>query len=387
MKIMKKQKKYLSYDQHQLKHLSDVLCDDIEGLLAALNITEYKMFDKMIAMSCPIHGGDNDTAFNLYYQGDSYRGNWKCRTHHCEEIFKSSIIGFIRGCLSANNDWSSEQDPTVSFYDALKFAIDFSKQDLQNIKISNKNKEKHNFVHTINQIKNSDKPLVSDTVPRASVIKLLNIPSNYFLSRGFSKEILIKYDVGDCTDPRKEMYGRAVVPVYNDSGTGMVGCTGRSIYNKCEKCSSFHTGTCPASDDQWKHSKWKHNKNFKTQDCLYNYWFAKDHISKSGTVILVESPGNVWRLEESGVHNSVAVFGSSLHYKQKLLLDISGAMNIVTIMDNDEAGRIAASNIFKQCNKTYNVYNIEISSSDIAEMSIENIKSEIIPQIQRHIPS
>ena len=385
MKTMKKHKKYLSYDQHQLKHLSDVLCDDIENLLAALNITEYKIFDKMIAMSCPIHGGDNDTAFNLYYQGDSYRGNWKCRTHHCEEVFKSSIIGFIRGCLSANQGWSSSKDTPVSFYDALKFAVDFSKQDLQNIKMSNQNKEKHTFIHTINHIKNPEKSTTLETVPRSSVIKLLNIPSPYFLSRGFTKEILTKYDVGDCKDSKKEMYNRAVVPVYDDSAENMVGCTGRSIYDKCSVCSSFHTGNCPSSDDLWKYSKWKHNKNFKTQDCLYNYWFAKDHIRKSGTVILVESPGNVWRLEESGIHNAVGIFGSSLHYKQKLLLDISGAMNIITIMDNDEAGRTAALNILKQCNKTYNVYNIEISSSDIAEISIDNIRSEIIPQIQRHI--
>ena len=50
--------------------------------------------------------------------------------------------------------------------------------------------------------------------------------------------------------------------------------------------------------------------------------FAKEFIKESGIVILVESPGNVWRLEEAGVHNSVAIFGSSLADRQKMILDI-----------------------------------------------------------------
>ena len=97
--ITMKATKSNSYDQHKLKILSDSLCDNIEELLEILNISEYKLSDKMIAMNCPIHQGDNPSALNLYYVGDSYRGNWKCRTHNCEEIFKPSILGFVRGCF------------------------------------------------------------------------------------------------------------------------------------------------------------------------------------------------------------------------------------------------------------------------------------------------
>ena len=150
-KTMKK-KKYRSYDQHQLKQLSDIICDDIENLLVYLGLDSYKVFDKMITMSCPIHGGDNDSAFNLYHQGDSYRGNWKCRTHQCEEIFKSSIIGFIRGCLSRDKGWTKSGDEIVSFNEAVDFAIKFSKQDISNLKQDKKTKEKTNFVNTVKKI-------------------------------------------------------------------------------------------------------------------------------------------------------------------------------------------------------------------------------------------
>ncbi len=380
--IKQKMKKYLSYNQYQLKYLSDVICDDIEGLLETLGIDEYKLFDKMITMPCPIHGGDNDSAFNLYHKGDSYRGNWKCRTHGCEEVFKSSIIGFIRGCLSHREGWSKLNDPMVSFNDALKFAISFSKQDIANIKVSKKVKEKHNFVNTVQNL-SSDKTNQYPLVPRQLVKKSLDIPSSYFISRGFSKDILFKYDVGECRGYGKEMSGRAVVPIYDNDMKGMIGCSGRSVFDKCSKCSSYHDNNkdCPLDKDKWLFSKWKHSKNFKTQECLYNFWFAKDTILKSKTLILVESPGNVWRLEEAGIHNSVALLGSSLSNKQKMLLDISGAMNLITIMDNDDAGQKAAKNIHDKCHRTYNVKNINIPSSDIAEMTLSEIDQYITPSI------
>jgi 5S rRNA maturation endonuclease (ribonuclease M5) len=381
-----KKKKYLSYNQYQLKHLSDVICDDIESLLQALNLDNYKIFDKMITMSCPIHGGDNDSALNLYYKGDSYRGNWKCRTHGCEEIFKSSIIGFIRGCLSNHNGWTKPDDPMVSFNDALKFAIDFSKQDISKIKLSKKVKEKHNFVNAIQNI-SSEKTIQYPMVPRQLVRQSLDIPSAYFSSRGFSKEILTKYDIGECRGLGKEMSGRSVVPIYDNDMKGMIGCSGRSIFDKCDKCSCYHDKekVCPTDKDKWLFSKWKHSKNFKTQECLYNFWFAKDHILKTKTVIVVESPGNVWRLEEAGIHNSVAILGSSLSSKQKMLLDISGAMNLITIMDNDEAGQKGAKNIYEKCHRTYNIKNINISAPDIADMTINQINEEISPHITGYI--
>lgn len=386
MKTMKKSQKYPSYDQHQLKHLSDIISDDIENLLNHLGIESYRMLDKMVIMSCPIHGGDNDSAFNLYHQGDSYRGNWNCRTHKCEETFKSSIIGFIRGCLSHNKGWTKIGDPMVTFAEAVAFAKDFSKFNVSDIKSSKKAKEKSSFINAIKNIRDNDRSSNTPTVPRASVIKALTIPSSYFLNRGFSKEVLCRYDVGDCADPKKEMSHRAVVPVYDDTGQNMVGCSGRIIHERCDLCSGYHNldQECPSEYELWKFGKWKHNKNFKTQEYLYNYWFAKEYISSSRTVILVESPGNVWRLEESGIHNSVALFGSSLSHKQKMLLDISGAMNIITIMDNDQAGTSAAKVIEEKCCRTYNTKHIKLLANDIAEMSIADVNKEILPQIERY---
>ena len=151
MKTMMKKKFHL-HDQRKLKILSDKICDEIESLLSFFGI-EYKIYAKMITMSCPIHGGDNASALNLYPEGERYRGNWKCRTHHCEEIFKSSIIGFIRGVLSRQqHGWCKDGDEMASFEEALTFGQDFVKQNLSDIKIDRKTIEKSNFVNTIQYI-------------------------------------------------------------------------------------------------------------------------------------------------------------------------------------------------------------------------------------------
>jgi len=373
-----------SVDQAKLKIICDLVCDNIEALLEFFNI-DYKTNPKMISMSCPIHGGDNISAVNIYPDGDRYRGNWICRTHGCEKTFKGSVLGFIRGILShRNHGWNKPGDNQCSFQDALDFAVSFTKQDLDKIKISKSEIEKKSFaniVHYINPESNNQTP---KGITRAAVRRTLDIPALYYINRGYSKETLDKYDVGLCVNPEKEMYNRVVVPIYNSDHTHMVGCTGRSIFEKCSNCKGFHDNSekCPDSESVWKFSKWKHNLDFKSQNHLYNLWFAKEFILKTATAIIVESPGNVWRLEENGIHNSVAIFGSSLSDRQKFFLDSSGAMNLLILTDNDEAGRLAAEKIKQKCQHAYRIYTPIISKPDVGEMTSEEINNEIKPLLK-----
>jgi 5S rRNA maturation endonuclease (ribonuclease M5) len=382
-KIMKKSH---SNDQHKLKIVCDEVCDNIDTLLDIFNI-EYRSNNKMISMACPIHGGDNISAINLYPEGDRYRGNWKCRTHGCDKVFKASVIGFIRGVLShQKHGWEKDGDKACSFNDALDFALKFIKKDLKNIKISGSDKDKKLFTSTINYIGNATatQTPVSQLPTRAQVRKSLIMPAEYYLSRGYSLETLDRYDIGFCNKPNKEMSNRVVVPIYNNDYTHMIGCSGRSISEKCSKCSSYHASeeVCPSDEKKWLSSKWKHSVNFKSQNCLYNFWFAKEHIIKNAVVVIVESPGNVWRLEESGIHNSVAIFGSSLSDRQKIMLDSSGAMTIVILTDNDEAGKKAGEQIKEKCKNTYRIFVPQISKADIGEMTKLEIETEIKPFLE-----
>lgn len=384
MKTMWKTKKSRSHDQAKLKVVCDDLCDNIEVLLDHLDL-EYKNSGKMITMRCPIHGGDNDAALNLYYVGDTYRGNWKCRTHHCENIFKGSILGFVRGVLSRSKyNWSKDGDKTCTFDDALNFCLSLINKDLKSIKISNIDRNKKSFLSVMNQISPSKQEAPTNYITRDIARKTLEIPSAYFIHRGFTANILDKYDVGLCDNPNKEMYKRAVAPIYDNDYKHIVGCTGRSIYSQCGLCKTYHSDkeNCPSDETKWKFPKWKHNSDFRSQNYLYNFWFAKEYIKNNHTVVLVESPGNVWRLEEAGIHNSVAMFGSSLSDRQKICLDASGAMNLVILTDNDDAGRMAAEKIKQKCQNTYRIYTPTITKPDIAEMTVDEINETLKPMIE-----
>ena len=382
---MKTPMKSRSYDQNKLKVVCDQVCDNIENLLSALDIEEFKMSNKMITMSCPIHGGDNPSAVNIYHTGDYYRGNWRCRTHNCDSSFKSSIIGFVRGVLSKTKyRWNREGDETASFQEALDFCLALLNKNIKDIKISRADAEKNTFARIVENVKQTNQntsPL--SKITKTQVRQSLQIPSQYYLDRGYTKETLNRYDVGLCDNVNKEMYNRIVVPIYSIDGKVIVGCTGRSVFDSCEKCGQYHISTiqCPSKEDSWKYCKWKHNFGFKSQEHLYNFWFAKDHIQKSKSIILVESPGNVWRLEEAGIHNSVAIFGSSLSDKQKLLIDSSGAMNIILLMDNDDAGQKAVNQITEKCKKIYRIYSPSFEGPDVGELSIEDIRNTLVPKI------
>lgn len=382
---MRTMTKSRSHDQAKLKVVCDSLCDNIESLLDTLNI-EYKSTGRMLTMACPIHGGDNMSAVNIYPEGDNYRGNWVCRTHGCEKTFRGSILGFVRGVLSRQQGWDKPGDNTCSFEDALSFALAFTKQDLKNIKISKLDRDKRSFTSIVSYIK-SDSTNTSRGINREQIRQSLSIPATYYLNRNYTSEVLDKYDVGLCDKPNKEMYNRVVVPVYNADYTHMVGCTGRSVFEKCIKCGAYHDPehSCPTPEKQWLYPKWKHNTDFKSQNHLYNFWFAKEHILQSGIAIIVESPGNVWRLEENNIHNSVGIFGSCLSDRQRMLLDSSGAMSLVILTDNDDAGHKAAQQIITKCQNTYRVFRPKITKADIGEMNRDEIDREIKQFIEKNI--
>lgn len=383
-RLMTMTKKSRLIDQQKLKILCDDVCDDIERLLESFDIS-YRHNGKMICMSCPIHGGDNASALNIYPEGDNYRGNWKCRTHNCEKEFKSSIIGFVRGVISNQKyGWKEPGDQSCSFKEALEYVELFLDKSLNSIRISNNDKNKRLFTNAINYINNSITK--SDSrVTRDKIIKSISIPAQYYIDRQYSSAILSRYDVGLCSNRDKPMNNRVVVPIYDNNYEYMVGCTGRSIFEKCSQCSSYHdpSHNCPDQDHRWLYPKWKHSADFKSQNYLYNFWFAKNSIYQTGIAIIVESPGNVWRLEENDIHNSVAIFGSSMSDRQKMLLDSSGAMTLIILTDNDDAGKQAAEQIKQKCQNTYRIFMPQISKNDIGDMTSDEINHQIKSYIER----
>ncbi len=364
-------------NDEKLSVLADKVVDKLDELLEKLevnlNCNQKKYFGR-----CPIHDGNNAGALNLYLDGYAVKGYWCCRTHKCEETFKKTIIGFIRGVLSKRLlNWAKPGDKTVSFQDTINWLCKFLQIKYEDIKVCEADIERRKFAQQIKICAanvDTEKGISKEVVRNS-----LQIPAQYYLQRGYSRNVLEKYDVGYCNKQGRYMFGRVVVPIYDNNYKVMIGCTGRSVYDECKKCESFHSPNAPCTLPAYKnlHTKWKHNKNFSVSNCLYNYWFAKQTIKDSKTVILVEGPGDVWKLEEAGVTNSVAIFGVSLSDAQQIILECSGAMKVVLLLDNDPSGREAINGLTALLSRCYNICVPQYSKKDIGEMTTQEIKGEL----------
>lgn len=376
------QKTQLNSNQDRNNTLALIVAMRIDELISALDIKLYKAGNKLIG-NCPIHGGKKHQSFNLYPEGETVPGYWKCRSHHCEDVFHPTVIGFTRGVLSHNQfNWEKKGDKTISFFDTLQWLAKFVNQDLDKIEIDQAEMERRRFAA---QVYNLTKNIKHENGVSRKVVKdNLIIPAEYYIKRGYSPDILIKYDVGFCNKQGKEMFNRVVVPVYDDSKNNMIGCAARSVYPQCKECECYHAvnSPCPQEDKKYLFSKWRNNENFNTGSCLYNYWNAKKFIKESGVVILVEGPGDVWRLEECGIHNSVALFGCELTDEQQVLLESSGAMSVIILLDNDKAGKEAMDKMKSILNRSYNIYTPKIINKDVGDTPCEQVKKEILPIIQ-----
>jgi len=380
----------LYYDQARMQTLAMMLCSRLDEVFDALGVGLHRT-SKMFYGPCPVHGGDNPNGFNLYHGGD-VPGKWVCRTRHCEETFKRTIIGFVRAMLSKNkHDWTSPKDKraggtsrTVSFEEAVDWCCQFLGQKLEDLKVDYSDLEKRQFSTQVSLLTRAQTSPVY-TLTRADIRGRLKIPSTYFTGRGWSAEVLNRYDVGLCDDPSKQMFERVVVPVYDDDYRFCVGVTARSIHQKCGQCGTYHRpgNACPF--DKQNHPKWRNSKELPRESRLYNYWFAKKHIQRDAVAVLVEGPGDLWRLVEAGIDHGVAMFGNTLSDQQQVILEMSGAMSLIVLTNMDEAGRFGANKIRQELSRSYRIYTPDLPKNDLGDMRPAEVAALVTPILDKAI--
>jgi DNA primase len=76
------------------------------------------------------------------------------------------------------------------------------------------------------------------------------------------------------------------------------------------------------------------------------------------------------------------MFGKSLSKEQELKLSKLPITNIVLLTDNDQAGREAKLQITRQLNRLYTLSFPRILTKDIGEMTVQQIKDNILPQLK-----
>ncbi len=366
--------------KHNLEEISEQLLECLPDLLDRFGI-EYEDYNNRIMFACPIHEGDNETGSSIMKNGV---GNWRCFTQQCHEPFGSSngagVIQFVQALLS------KRENRDVSFYEAINWCANFVGIGIEVEVQSSEDQVRTKFIQLckyINRKKVAHTPIFT---PRAMIRSFLKIPAEYYLQRGYSEAILDKFDIGYCFNPQKSFFDRIITPFYDEDGEYMIGCSGRNKFERCDICRLYHQENtrCPITkEEKLKAVKWKHSNNFSVESYLYNYHNAKTHILQTHTVILVEGPGDVWRLEEAGIHNSMALLGASLSKDQQIILEDSGALNLLIATDNDDAGRKAAQSITQNCGNIFNIRRIVYPGKDPGGLTIEQAKQIFIPILER----
>lgn len=366
------------FEDKDISFIQDRACERIGEIFDALGL-EYTERHDYLQAACPVHGGDNQRA--MFWAIRSC--HWQCKTRGChrETITgpSSSIFGLIRGTMArkTKKEWG--------FQDSVNFVAqvlglekcdvkETTAQDIEIAKIVKKHRRKQSTVQ-------------GQGIPLATMVPYLKPDQVYYPNRGVPPEIIAKYHISFCNTESKPMYQRAFFPILDKTGRRVVGWSGRSIHDQCSKCDTYHhpkRSSCPTEKYRGMYTKWKHSKGFRGELCLYNIWYAKPFISKTGTVILCEGPGDVWAYEAAGIKNSVALLGVNMSRQQRLMLQNAGALTVVCTFDNDEAGKNAMKKLERDLIHYFRVFCITPDTEqDMGDMFPADIAEKIGPVLEK----
>jgi DNA primase len=329
-----------------LKQLKIQLNNNAESIFNELGMN-IEIFGDNIYSKCPVHEhSDNPRAFSF----SKTKGIWKCWTRDCQHEFKNDIFGLIIGALSL------KENKDVDFKYALKWVCDLlnikneGSSSKKEIKEENTNDDFYNIIDIFSK---TNDIFIPSKIKSSYKIEY---PSRYFLSRGFKKETLEFFNIGDCVENSGILRDRAIVPIYSDDGKEIVGFIGRSV--KEYKIPKFLI----------------YPKGFDKRHFFYNYHNAIDKAIEKSCLFILEGQGDVWKLHEHGVVNAVSIFGKTISKEQEDKLLSLPITHLIILTDNDQAGRESKVQIKRQLGRTFRLTFPKMSSKDVGDMSNDDIE-------------
>jgi DNA primase len=329
-----------------------------------------------IRCSCPLHEGDNPTAFSF----DLNTKHFTCFTHHCGESSKDwwsvpkdgsapsrDLFLFIKLMEEKNKREQGSKNYICPWTQALKIAAELAGVTIDESTISY-NKEvmdkldNQKWIRTMNKVNQQIELEVFDEFEIEMYQAMLPL-CDYIDSRSFDEQILSFFEIGYSPEGVDEPFrakfndfpGRVIFPVRSMGGQ-LVGWSGRL-----------------ATDDDFivkKYNKWMHKLDFEKGFVLFNHNNALPFIKETKETILVEGPFDVARLWSYGIHNVVAVMGSSLTPEQ-LQLVVSNAFKVKVFLDGDGAGKSGARRICEQLKRYVDVYTVQTVNKDPDELTYD----------------
>ena len=191
-----------------------------------------------------------------------------------------------------------------------------------------------------------------------STLESLVKDHSYWESRGIDISTVELFSGGIM--PEGRMKNRYVFPIFNSKEI-LLGFTGRYLY------------------DNDKVPKWKHLGD-KSQ-WIYPFQINYDEIKEQKKIILIESIGDMLSLWQSGVKNSMVIFGLDVSVSQlNALIKIDPTKIIISLNNdahNNSAGNLAAEKLERKLLKYFDKNQVAVhlpTENDFGEMSTKQIK-------------
>ena len=184
----------------------------------------------------------------------------------------------------------------------------------------------------------------------------IDIAMSYLTERGFTPEIIEKFQIGYNPGARDALAQSAIAALYNPEIMNKAGLIvqrdghwqdnyrGRIIFpihNQSGKVIGFGARIIKSNDRAPKYINTPENELYVKSKILYGAYFAKSAIDKANECLLVEGYTDVVSLHQAGVENVVASGGTSLTTDQLRLIK-KYTPNLTIIYDGDGAGIKAA---------------------------------------------
>ena len=194
-----------------------------------------------------------------------------------------------------------------------------------------------------------------------NLLSKIDKDDTYWNRRGISSDTLELFNGGIVKEGK--MKNRYVFPVF-DSRKNILGFSGRYVYD---------------IKDGYNIPKWKHIGNKK--EWRYPLQVNFDILKSNKKVILIESIGDMLSLWESGIKNTMVIFGLNISQSIILALLSIDPDEIILSLNNDSssgfAGNVAADKAKRKLSKHFDYSQVRIAlpnEKDFGDMSTEQVK-------------
>ncbi len=315
----------------------------VEQVLAARGIDELfkKRGDRLIG-PCPIHGGDNPTAFVVSIS----KNLWHCFSG-CQA--GGDVVELVRRLDHISYRETAERLASLASSSSLSEPTNTPRQDAASPHAD----------QSMHQRLRKRQPPMRCQPSRPYTRRLDLDPTSSFLrDKGISASTARSFEAG----------------VY--SGLGFLqGCVGVRLHDLSGNPLGY-AGRRLNSKLVTSYGKWKLPKGLPKSQILYGYHRVAAFLDQS--LCIVEGPWDVMRLHQIGVP-AVAILGAHLSAAQHLAL--RSASSLVILLDGDATGRTASLRIKRTLNNTTDVRIVilpdRLDPDDLSDQQLRSLLANV----------